>query len=215
MRLVRFLLPVALLAVVAGAPSLALAGKKAASSDEEKLPVIVATGIGEFDSVFLRAKDIHTTIDTQTTALKDAKKGVNKAAGVAEDEPLGTGLNALKSAANGQLSLDNSGSTPRVKAKSGAPNDVENSATAINKLADAAEGTLGVVKQLGPEAKQLATACVDFPAKLLKMEPSLVLQNSKKVGDDTKATAATPERIDRLGKAATEVFDSLKATFTE
>ena len=200
MRILRFLLPVALLAVVAGAPTLALAGKTA-TAEEEKLPVIVATGISDFDSVFLRAKDIHTTIDTQTTALKDAKKGVNKAAGVAEDAPLGTGLDALKAAANGNLSLDNSGPTPRVKAKAASPANVEDAATAINKLADAAEKTVGVVKDLGPQGKELATACAAFPAKLLTMEPSVILAKKKLVGDDTKATAATPERIDQIGRA--------------
>lgn len=210
----RYLLPLAILSVTLAIPSLAEAGKKeAAAPAEAKLPVIEATGISEFDSVFMRAKDIHTTIDTQTAALNDAKKGVNAAAKVADNEPLDSAMNAIKAAAAGNLDLDNGGPTPRVKAKEGAAPEVKSAANAVNKLADAAEGTLGVIKDLIPEARNLATACIEFPAKLLKMEPSVIMTNNKKVTGNVKTTAATTERLELLQKAADEVFTALKAVF--
>lgn len=211
----RYLLPLAILSLSLTIPTLAEAGKKeaGAAAEEPKLPVIEATGISEFDSVFMRAKDIHTTIDTQTAALNDAKKGVKSAAKVADNEPLDSAMNAIKAAAAGKLDLDNGGATPRVKAKDDAAPEVKAAANAVNKLADAAEGTLGVIKDLIPEARNLATACIDFPAKLLKMEPTVIMSNNKKVAGNVKTTAATPDRLDLLQKAADEVFTALKAVF--
>jgi hypothetical protein len=217
MRLQNLVFGLPLLALLGGAPSLALAGKAASTTAEAPLPKIEPTGIAEFDSVFMKAKGIHDTLDTQTAAFDDARKGVNKAAGIAEDQPLDTAIAALKTAANGKITLNTSGATPRVKPAAGAPDDVQKSCDAINRLLDAGEQTLGVVKDLEPQAKEVAAAAAGFPAQLLtmKMDVSKLLDAKKKVGNDTKATAATPDRVKRLGDAATGAFTAVKNAFTE
>jgi hypothetical protein len=212
MRLKQLAVGLSLLALL-GTPAFA----KPKESKEPPLPKIVATGISEFDSVFMEAKGIHETIDNENTALKEARKGVNKAAGVAEDEPLNTALAAIKTAANGNISLDTSGDTPRVKATDGAPDDVQASCTAINKLLDAGEKSLGVGKTLEPQAKALGDTASEFPGKLADMglDAGTLISASPKVATDVKATASTSDRVSRLIKTCEGIFTDVKAAFAE
>jgi hypothetical protein len=216
MRSFRVLFALPLLALLTHAPAVDAKPKGDAKADEEpKLPTIVPTGVAEFDPTFMAAKDIHTKIDTQNTALKDAKKGVNKAANVAEDASLDTALTALKTAANGKLELDNSGPTPRVKAANGAPDDVKNAATAINKLMDAGEATAGVAKDLAPAAAELAEKAAAFPEKAKNLDPQTLLTASAKITADVKATVATKDRVERLAKSAEEVIAAVSKAFAQ
>jgi len=217
MRSLRLLLALPLFALLAHSPAVEAKPNADAASEEPKLPEIVATGIAEFDAVFMQAKDIHQTIDTGNTELEDARKGVNKAAGVAEHASLDTGMAAIKAAANGKLKLDKRGAAPRVKAAAGAPQTTRDAAAAINKLLDSADHALAVAKVLGPQAKDLASTAAEFPGKLgsMGLHPMALAQASKKVGQDLKATAAAPDRVDRLAKSADEVFTALTNAFTK
>ena len=200
-------------------PMLALlmhtAEAKPKGDEEPKLPTIVATGVAEFDPTFMAAKDIHTKIDAQNAALKDAKKGVNKAANVADDASLDMALTAVKTAANGKIKLDNSGATPRVKAADGAPDDVKNAAAAINKLMDAGEASVGVAKDLGPAAIELGEKAGAIPDKAKNLDAQTLLTASTKIAGDVKATLATKDRVERLAKSAEEVISAVSKAFAE
>ncbi|MFZ5481283.1 MAG: hypothetical protein ACOZNI_31275 [Myxococcota bacterium] len=192
----------------------ALAGKKDAPAE---LPKIEATGIAEFDSVFMKAKAIHDSLDTEDKNLKEARAAIATALGVAEDAPLATALEDLKKKANGKIKVALKGATPRLEPSEAVPENVQKGIEAVNKLLDASEHAVATGKELVPQAKELATAVAGFPAKVpgLVSDPMEVPKKSKIVGQDVKATQATPDRIDRLVKTCEGTFNDVKAAFPQ
>jgi hypothetical protein len=202
---------------LAVAPSIAEAKPSKGAAAAESLPVIQPTGIPEFDEVFLKAKAIHDTLDAQDAELKTARTALTTALGVAEDAPIATALADLKTKANGKLKLVMKGKTPRLEASDAVPENVQTAIAAVNTLLDAGEKSIDASVGLVDQAKQLATACAGFPAKLPSViqDPSKLLSAGKLVKDDVKATAATPDRVDRLMKSTEAIFTDLKGAFAE
>lgn len=198
--------------------ALALSGtahaKKATADGSKTYPTIEMTNIAEFDSVFSKAKDIHTTIDNQTATLKTAHDNVNTVLGVAADAPLSDAMKAAVAAAAGKLSLQ-AGGVPHLKAADDASDTVKKDADAINGLVDAGVSTKDTVAKLIPEVGQLIDACKDFPAKVpsLVTDPMALVKATKLVANDVKAVTTTPDRLKALGDAATAVFNDVKAAF--
>ncbi|MDP2312594.1 MAG: hypothetical protein Q8P41_06780 [Pseudomonadota bacterium] len=219
MRSLRLLLVLPLLTMLGGVPTADAAPKasKGASAKETPLPKIEATGIAEFDSVFMKAKTIHDTLDVEDTNLKEARKQVALALGVAEDAPLKTAFDDLKTKANGKLKVALKGKMPRLEATDAVPENVQAGIDAVNKLLDVSEHMIDAGVELVPQAKELATACAGFPAKLTTMglDPMKLMESSKKVGNNVKATGATPDRVDRLVKTSEGVFTDVKGSFGE
>lgn len=219
MRNVRFLLALPLLALLGGLPEADAAPKTkgAAAAKEEKLPKIEPTGISEFDSVFMKAKTIHETLDANDTKLKEGRKQLAIALGVAEDAPLKTAFDDLKVKANGKIKLAMKGKMPRLAASEAMPDNVQKGIDAVNGLLDTSEAVMDETMGLKPEAEALAAACVDFPAKLgsMGLDPMKLAQATGKVSNNVKATGATPDRVERVGKSAEGVFVDVKGTFTE
>lgn len=219
MRLAHVLLSLPLLTLLAGVPAAEAGPKstKGAAAKEETLPKIEATGIAEFDDVFMKAKAIHDTLDAEDANLKEARKQVALALGVAEDAPLKTALEDLKTKANGKLKVAFKGTMPRLEASEAVPENVQAALDAVNKLIDAGGHTVASATELVPQAAALVAACADFPSQLssMNLEPMKLIEATKKVTGNVKTTGATPDRIDRLVKTSEGVFLDVKGTFAE
>lgn len=204
--------------LVVSLAALALSGtahaKKPAADGSKTYPTIELTNIAQFDAVFSKAKDIHTTIDNQTATLKSAHDNVATVLGVAADAPLSDAMKAAVAAAAGKLSLQ-PGAVPHVKAADGADDTVKKDADAINGLIDAGANTKDTVTKLLPEVGQLIDACKDFPAQVpsLVTDPMALVKATKLVANDVKAVTTTPDRLKDLGAAADQVFNDFKSAF--
>ncbi len=218
MQLWKYLLLLPLFTVLAGVPA-AEAGPKATkgAAAKDELPKIEPTGISEFDSVFMKAKAIHDTLDTEDAKLKEARKALATTLGIAEDAPVKTALDDLKGKANGKIKAVMNGKTPRLQPSEAVPDNVQAGIDAVNKLLDASEQMIDKGAELYPQSKELAAAAAAFPAKLTTMglDPMKLMEASKKVGNNVKATGATPERVDRMVKTSEGVFTDVKGTFAE
>lgn len=192
----------------------ALAGKKDKDAAEE-LPKIVETGIAQFDGVFMKAKAIHDTLDTQDTNLKTARESINTALGVATDAPVATALADLKTKASGKISVALEGTTPKLKPADGIPDNVKTGIDATNTLVDAAVAAIKAGKDLVPQVTELVNATKAFPGQVpsLISNPMEAAKALKVVTADVKAVAGTPARIDRLVKTCEQVFTDIKSTF--
>ena len=173
---------VAILAL-ASLPAIAFAGKP---KEADPLPVIVMTGISEFDGVFGKAKGIQDKLTAETTSLKTARANVNTALEVATDAPLETALaDLLKKADNGLVSAADSSITTATGLKT--------DAVALAEECKAFPGKL---------------------PSLVK-NPMEVMSKSKVLGDDVKATGALGDRlqllIDEAGKILTDVQSAFGA----
>jgi hypothetical protein len=216
MRLSRAFLALPLFTLLAAVPATADAAPKAAKAAKETpLLTIEATGIAEFDDVFMKAKAIHDTLDAQDKNLTEARNALVTALGVATDAPLATAFADLKTKANGKLKLAMKGKTPRLEASDAIPDNVQAGIDAVNKLLDASESAIAAGVGLVPQSKELVAACSAFPAKLTSMglEPMKLMDASKKVTNNVKATGATPERVDKLVKTSEGIFTDVTGAF--
>lgn len=204
MRLSRLLAIVALAAL----PAVAFAGK---AKEPDPLPVIVLTGISEFDGVFGEAKGIQDKLKAESESLKKARAETAVALEVATDAPLDTALADLKKKANTKIKAVMNGKVPKLSAESAVPENIQKGIDAVNNLVDAADGTVTRATGLKTDAVRLAGECKDFPGKLpgLVKNPLELAPKVKVVGDDAKATGALPDRlqlvIDEAGKILTDV----------
>ena len=146
------------------AAPVALAGEKAPAAEEKALPKIEKSGIAEFDTVFMKARAIHDTLDAEDKTLTGARTNVNSVLGVATDAPLATAFADLKTKANGKLKIALKGTVPRLEASDALPDNAQKGLDAANSLVDAAVHAIASGKELEPEAKALAAAVVEFPA---------------------------------------------------
>jgi hypothetical protein len=217
MRFSRFFLSLSVLAALGTAANVAEAAPKGKAGEEKKLPKIEATGISEFDSVFMEAKGIHDILDAEDGKLKEARKQVAVALGVAEDQPLKTAFEELKKKANGKIKVALKGKMPRLEASEAIPENVQTGIDAVNKLLDVAEAGADQAEKLGPKAESLGQACADFPDRLTKMglDPMKLAGATPKVLSNTKATGATYDRVKRLGETTVGVATDVKSTFGE
>lgn len=219
MRLSHVLVSLPLLTLLAGVPTADAGPKntKGAAAKQDTLPKIEATGIAEFDDVFMKAKAIHDTLDAEDKKLAEARKQVSVALGVAEDQPFKTALDDLKTKANGKIKVALKGKMPRLVPTEAVPENVQVGIDAVNNLLDAGEGMIDKGAELVPQSKALAEACAGFPEKLTTMglDPMKLIESTKKVTNNVKATGATPDRVDRLVKTSEGLFGDVKGTFGE
>lgn len=193
----------------------AFAGKKDKGAAADELPKIEATGIAQFDDVFMKAKTIHETLDAQDTNLKTARASINTALGVATDAPLATALADLKTKAAGKVKVAMNGTTPKLEPADGLPDNAKAGLDATNVLVDAAAAAVKAGKDLVPQVQQLVAATQAFPGQVpsLITNPLEAAKALKVVTADVKAVAGTPARIDRLVQTCEQVFTDLKTTF--
>src|SRR5688500_15212359 len=163
----------------------------------------------------MKAKAIHETLDAEDKKLKDARAQLATTLGIATDAPVKNALADLKTKADGKISVELDGKTPRLKPSEAVPENVQKGIDAANKLLDVSEAAWSKGKELAPEAQRLAEAASGFPAKLpdLVKDPMELAKKSKVVGTDVKVTSATPDRVDRLVKTTEGTFADVKGTF--
>lgn len=201
----------AVLALVA-LPSAAFAGK---AKEADPLPVIVLTGISEFDGVFGKAKGIQDKLTTETTNLKTARTSVNTALGVATDAPLETALADLMAKAEKKVGVALEGRMPKLKAADAVPDNVQKGIDAVNGLVTAADSSITTATGLKTDAMALASECQAFPGKLpsLVKNPMEVMSKGKVLGDDVKATGALPDRLQLLIDEAGKILADVQSAF--
>lgn len=217
MRIVRVLSLVGLVASLSLAvdSGSAWAGKATTADKEKELPKIELTNISEFDSVFSKAKTIQDTLDQNHADLATSREKLNTTLGIATDAPLATALADLKTKASGKIKVAMKGGRPSLEPSEAVPDNVKAGIDAANALLDQAEKTVATAKQLLPEATSLVGACADFPGKIpgLVSDPVAVVKVTKTVGQDIKAIAATPDRINRMIADVEAMFNDVKGAF--
>jgi hypothetical protein len=208
MRPSRLLLLAPLLAA-----GVALAGPKAKEPDP--LPVIVLTGISQFDGVFGQAKDVQDKLKGETETLKKARVDTNAALEVATDAPLETALAELQKKAEHKIKVISEGGMPKLNPEAAVPDNVQKGIDAVNGLVAAANHTISTATGLKADAVQLASACAAFPGQVpsLVKNPMEVISKGKVVGDDSKATTALPDRLQLLIDEATKIGTDVASAF--
>lgn len=220
MRFVRLVLGLSLLTTLAVHAPEAHAGKKGAPAGQEdaaaKYPKIEMTGVAQFDDVFGKAKTIQDTLDTQKTELVTARTNLNSALGVAADAPVKTALEDLKTKAEGKLKVVMNGTTPKLEAADGVPDNVKAAIDAANGMLTACGNTVAAGKDLTGQATELIGAAKDFPnqvGSVVTGDPIAAAKSLKLVTGNLKAMATTPERIKALGDEAMLIINDVKAVF--
>lgn len=208
MRLSRLFAVLALAAL----PSLAFAGK---AKLDDPFPVIVTTGISEFDGVFGKVKPIQDSVKQETEKLKSARANVNTALGVADGAVLADALAELQKKADHKIKVAMEGGTPKLNPEGVVPDEVQKGIDAVNELVGVAQGTIKTAEGLAAQSQELVTACAAFPGKVpsLVKNPLEIASKGKLVGDDIAATKAMPDRVKLLSDEATGIVTDVQAAF--
>jgi hypothetical protein len=187
----------------------------AAKAAKPTYPEIVPTNIEQFDSVFSKVKDIHTTLSTEEASLKAARGNAKIAMGVAKGEMLATALASLKTNAAGKLKVVMSGTMPKLQASSVVPENVQAGLDAVNLLVDAAAHAITTSTALIPQVTELVKATAAFPQQLtaLKLKPTELIDATKLVKADIQAVAATPDRITALIDTCQGIYADISTAF--
>lgn len=195
-------------------PAMALAGKAATTTTDDG-PLIVLTGISQFDGVIGQGKDIQDKVMAQTTTLKTARSNVNTAIGAATDAPLKTAMDDLMAKADKKVTVAMNGTMPKLSADAAVPANVKAAVDAVNGLVDAGKSTVDVAVGLKTDAQQLVSACTAFPGQLpgLVSNPLEVAKKLKVLNDDIKAIGQLPTRIDAMVKEVEGMVADIKAVF--
>ena len=172
----------------------------------KKLPEIHKTGINEFDPTFMKAKTIHTDLDTVRSSLKTANKNLATTLALPETTSLSDSLAELKKRGNNKIqTVLEDGKWPKLSATDAVPSDVSAGIEAVNGLVDALKTSEATLASMPEASKALVSTASKFPSQLnadmltsnnlsLIELPSL----GKKVKNNVKAVKGTPERVERV-----------------
>lgn len=194
-------------------PAVAIAGKAATTTTTD--PLIVLTGITQFDGVFGQGKDIQDKVIAQTTTLQTARANVNTALGVATDAPLATALGDLSTKAEKKITVAMNGTMPKLTPDAALPDNVKAGVDSVNGLIDAGKATVDTCLGLKKDAEQLVAASAAFPAQLpsLVTNPLEVAKKLKTVNDAIKGVVALPKRIDAMVAEVDGIVKDIQAVF--
>jgi hypothetical protein len=191
-----------------------------AEASTEAPASIQTTGIKEFDDVFTKAKDMHTTLDSAQAKLKSANDNVNTTLGLAAGTPFKTALADLKTKADGKIKVAMNGSTPTLSVEDGVPDNVKAAVDATNTAITDVTTTIASLAALPDQAKALTTECQAFPGKL---NASMITASGLKVTDLPKVTktlksnvvivSQTPDRAKAVVDEATGMIGSVSSAF--
>lgn len=194
-------------------PAIALAGKAATTTSSD--PLIVLTGISQFDGVFGSGKGIQDKVIAQTTTLKTARTNVNTALGVATDAPLATAMADLSAKADKKITVAMNGTMPKLTPDAALPDNVKAGVDSVNGLIDAGKSTVDTCLGLKKDAESLVAAASAFPGQVpsLVTNPLELAKKVKVVGDNIKAIGNLPKLIDALVVEVDGIVKDIKAVF--
>jgi len=207
------------LALVLG---LSLHAAQAKKSSDEATAEIEPTGVKEFDDVFEKVKAIHTDLGTMETKVGSSRSDVATALGLAKDTSFADSFAELKKRGEGKLNvaLDDR-KLPKLKAEDAAPDDVKTPASKVNASTDAMVSAKDRLPSIKDNSLALEKEVEHFPGKV---NADLIEKNNlsvtslpkvlKKTESNVKVTAATPQRVEAVGKEIEGYFTTLGTVFT-
>ncbi|MEQ1503662.1 MAG: hypothetical protein ABMB14_15595 [Myxococcota bacterium] len=207
-----------LLLLALSAPALAAGGASDAMADlqAQDIPVITETGITAFDSVLMKAKAIHDTLDAIQGRVIGAQDRIALAVGLTEGTPIRMTMWELKQRAGGPIEVQMRDSKPYLTVGGTGSQEVQAMIDAANKGALDLAGIPNEVKELVPQVQALVAACQAFPGQLnpqliqeAGMSPLQLPKVAKTLANDVKAVVATPKRIESLVSAAQDLITGI------
>jgi hypothetical protein len=207
-----------ILALTASSPALAGSGASDALTEirEQEQLVIEATGITAFDSVFMKAKAIHDTLDGVQGRILGAQDKIAAAIGLPEGAPIRTSMWELKQKAGGPLEVKLQDGKPVLTVGGAGSAEAQQLVQAVNTaVADLAQ-IPNELAQLPAQVRELVAACQAFPGQLnpqllaeAGMKPLELPKVAKTLGKNVKAVVATPKRVDTLVKASKDFLTGI------
>jgi len=214
-------IPLALVLTFGFVPTEAWAAKSADAAAE--IPSIEATGITAFDSIFLKVKAIHDTLDSAEGRMVAAQDEIALALGLPAGTALRMSMWELKQKAGGPVGVEMVGGKPKITLGGEGSAEAKAGVAAIDKAVIALALVPKDLAALPAQMAELVQACQKFPGQLnpqllaeAGLKPLELPKIAKTLGKNVKATVKTPGRIDSLVKTSKDMItgipDGLKAT---
>jgi hypothetical protein len=191
----------------------------AAFAKDTAPPEITATGIKEFDDVFMQAKDIQTNLTTSKGKLQTANDDVNSALGLTKGTPFKDAMADLNKKADGKVKVAMTGKTPTLTAADGCPDNVKASVDATNKavgqISSVGDDMVTLEKQSEELVKQSAQFVEKAPEAISNSGISVtqVPKVTKIIKTNVGIVQQTPGQAKALGAEATGMLDAVASTF--
>ncbi|MEQ1569176.1 MAG: hypothetical protein ABMA64_26305 [Myxococcota bacterium] len=198
----------------------ALAGTESADAlaelREAELPVIAETGIAAFDSVFMKAKAIHDTLDSVQGRILGSQDKIAVSVGLTEGTPIRMTMWELKQKAGGPIAVEMRDGKPYLTLGGAGADEAKAMLEAVNLAATDLAAIPNDLAQLPPQVQELVAACQAFPGQL---NPSLLTESglnplqlpkiAKTLANNIKAVGATPKRIENLVAASQDLLTGI------
>jgi hypothetical protein len=178
--------------------------------------VIEETGITAFDSVFMKVKAIHDTLDKVQNRIFGAEDRIAASLGLPAGTPIRMSLWELKQKAGGPIEVQMQGTKPVLTVGGAGSAEAKGMIDAVN----GAVGDLVNVPQdlaaLPAQLQELVQACQALPGQLnpqllaeAGMSPMQLPKIAKQLGNNVKATVATPKRVENLISASKDFITGI------
>jgi hypothetical protein len=209
---------VALLMLAVSTPAFAGGASSDALAElrEQELPSIEETGITAFDSVFMKARAIHDTLDKVQDRIFSAQDRVALAIGLEEGTPIRMSMWELKQRAGGPIEVQMKDGKPYLTVGGTGSDEVKGMLEAVNQATADLVQIPTDLAALPPQVQELVAACQGFPAQLnpnlLKeagMNPLQLPKIAKTLGGNVKAVVATPKRLEGLVTASKDLLTGI------
>lgn len=183
---------------------------------EQELPQIAETGITAFDSVFMKAKAIHDTLDSVQNRILGAQDRVALALGLPEGTPIRMSMWELKQKAGGPVNVEMRDGKPYLTLSGAGSQEGKAMLESVNSAANDLVGIPQDLAKLPAQVQELVAACQAFPGQLnpqllaeAGMKPLELPKVAKTLGQNVKAVVATPKRIDGLITASKDLLTGI------
>jgi len=191
----------------------------AAFAKDTAPPEITATGIKEFDDVFMQAKDIQTNLTTSQGKLQTANDDVNSSLGLTKGTPFKDAMADLNKKADGKIKVAMTGKTPTLTAADGCPDNVKASIDATNKAVGQISAVVDNMGELEKQSEELVKQSEQFvekaPAAISNSGISITSapKVTKTIKTNVGIVEKTPGQVKALGDEATSMLDAVASTF--
>lgn len=182
----------------------------------QELPQIAETGITAFDSVFMKAKAIHDTLDTVQGRIIGVQDKVAVAIGLAEGTPIRMTMWELKQRAGGPIEVQMQDGKPQLTLGGTGSAEAKAMLDAVNQGVTELAAIPNDLMKLPPQIQELVAACQGFPAQLnptllseAGMSPLQLPKIAKQLATNVKAVVGTPKRLEMLVTASKDLITGI------
>ena len=159
-------IPLAFVLTLGFVPTDAWAAKSADSASAGDIPSIEATGITAFDSIFLKVKAIHDTLDSAEGRMTAAQDQIAAALGLPAGTALRMSMWELKQKAGGPVGVEMVGGKPKITLGGEGSAEAKAGVAAIDKAVLALALIPKDLAALPAQMQELVAACQQFPGQL-------------------------------------------------